>query len=153
MSWSLAGRITEIATGEKNGPWTGVTFNKGFFYVSEGGELQGRRILRIGDDGTKTVLIDNLPTRSDHHPNKPVIGPDGYLYFGQRTYSNSGVVGHDNAEFGWLKRFPNLHDIPCKDIRLNDRNFTTNNPLEPDSREEVLTGAFWPFGNPRRKTK
>ena len=107
----------------------------------------------FGDDGTKTVLIDNLPTRGDHHTNKPVIGPDGYLYFGQRTYSNSGVVGHDNAEFGWLKRFPNLHDIPCKDIRLNDRNFTTNNPLEPDSREEVLTGAFWPFGNPRRKTK
>ena len=39
MSWSRAGRITEIATGEKNGPWTGVTFYKGFFYVAEGGEL------------------------------------------------------------------------------------------------------------------
>jgi glucose/arabinose dehydrogenase len=144
------GRITEIAAGEKNGPWTGVTFNKGFFYIAEGGELQGGRILRIADDGTKTVLIDNLPTRGDHHTNGPVIGPDGYLYFGQGTFTNSGVVGQDNAAFGWLKRFPNLHDIPCKDIRLNGRNFTTTNPLEPDSRE-VLTGAFSPFGKPSSK--
>jgi hypothetical protein len=145
------GRIIEIATGEKNGPWTGVTFYKGFFYVAEGGELQGGRILRIAGDGTKTALVDNLPTRGDHHTNGSVIGPDGYLYFGQGTYTNSGVVGQDNAEFGWLKRFPNLHDIPCKDIRLNGRNFTTTHPLQPDSREEVLTGAFSPFGKPTSK--
>jgi hypothetical protein len=147
------GRITEIATGEKNGPWTGVTFYKGFFYVAEGGELQGGRILRIAHDGTKTVLIDNLPTRGDHHTNGPVIGPDGYLYFGQGTYTNSGVVGHDNAEFGWLKRFRNLHDILCKDIRLNGRNFTTANPIQSDSPEEVLTGAFSPFGKPTSKNE
>jgi glucose/arabinose dehydrogenase len=147
------GRIMEIATGEKNGPWTGVTFYKGFFYVAEGGELQGGRILRIADDGTKTVLVDNLPTRGDHHTNGPVIGPDGYLYFGQGTYTNSGVVGRDNAEFGWLKRFPNLHDIPCKDIRLKGRNFTTSNPLEPNSSQEVLTGAFSPFGKPTSKNE
>jgi glucose/arabinose dehydrogenase len=139
------GQITEIATGAKNGPWTGVTFHKGYFYVAEGGELQGGRILRIAADGTQTVLVDNLPTRGDHHTNGPVIGSDGYLYFGQGTFTNSGVVGPDNAEFGWLKRFHNLHDIPCKDIRLNGSNFSSANPLESGSRE-VLTGAFSPFG-------
>ena len=88
MSWSFAGRITEIATGEKkNGPWTGVTFYNGFFYVAEGGELQQGRILRIGDDGTKTVLVDHLTTRGGHHTNGPVMGPDGYLYFGQGPIS------------------------------------------------------------------
>lgn len=50
------GRITEIATGEKNGPWTGVTFYKGFFYVAEGGELQGGRILRIAHGGTPRLF-------------------------------------------------------------------------------------------------
>ena len=49
-------RMTEIATGQKNGPWTGITFYNGFFYVAEGGELQGGRVLRISGDGTKTVL-------------------------------------------------------------------------------------------------
>jgi hypothetical protein len=48
--------MTEIATGQKNGPWTAVTFYNGFFYVAEGGELQGERVLRISGDGTKTVL-------------------------------------------------------------------------------------------------
>jgi glucose/arabinose dehydrogenase len=96
------------------GPGPVITFYNGFFYVAEGGELQGGRILRISGDSTKTVLVDNLPTHGDHHTNGPVIGPDGYLYFGQGTYTNSGVVGRDNAEFGWLKRFPKLHDILVK---------------------------------------
>jgi glucose/arabinose dehydrogenase len=79
------------------------------------------------------------------------VGPDGQIYFGQGTYTNSAVVGEDNAEFGWLKRYPTLHDIPCKDIRVNGRTFTTGNPLKPDAREPVRTGAFSPFGKTTSK--
>lgn len=140
---------TVIATGEKNGPWTGVTFHKGDFYVAEGGELNGGRILRIRSDGNKTALLEGLPSKGDHHTNGPAVGPDGQIYFGQGTYTNSGVVGEDNAEFGWLKRFPTLHDIPCKDLRLNGRNFTTRDPLT--GRPQVETGAFSPFGKPTSK--
>ena len=143
------GAPTVIARGEKNGPWTGVTFYDGNFYVAEGGELNGGRILRISANGAKSTLVENLPSRGDHHTNGPVIGADGQIYFGQGTYTNSGIVGEDNAEFGWLKRFPSLHDIPCKDIRVKGQLFDSRDPLNPDSRERIETGAFSPFGKHR----
>lgn len=140
------GQLAVIATGGRNGPWTGVVFHQGEFYVAEGGELEGGRILRISPDGRMTALIEGLPSLGDHHTNGPVVGPDGWLYFGQGTATNSGVVGEDNAQFGWLKRFPTFHDTPCHDITLAGRNFVTANPLRPGSRERMETGAFSPFG-------
>src|SRR5690349_16391837 len=35
------GNVETICSGQKNGPWTGVTFHQGNFYVAEGGELEG----------------------------------------------------------------------------------------------------------------
>ena len=146
-----SGSITVIAEGEKNGPWNGVSFHNGSFYIAEGGELEGGRILRVTTDGKVSALVEGLPSRGDHHTNGPVVGADGWLYFGQGTHTNSAVVGEDNAQFGWLKRFPNLHDIPCKEITLNGRNFKTANPLNPKSEERVETGAFSPFGKKTTK--
>jgi glucose/arabinose dehydrogenase len=80
----------------------------------------------------------------DHHTNGPVIR-DGYLYFGQGTATNSGVVGIDNAEFGWLKRKPDFHDIPCGNIQLAGQNFTTDNVLT-GSGQKATTGAYAPYG-------
>ena len=87
------GSVTTVATGAKNGPWTGVTFHNGNFYVSEGGELLGGKILRISPEGTITSLIEDLPTVGDHHTNGLVVGSDGKLYFALGTATNSGVVG------------------------------------------------------------
>lgn len=137
---------SEIARGAKNGPWNGIAYTKGNFYVAEGGQMEGGRILRISPDGKITALIGNLPGKGDHHTNGPAIGKDGKIYFGQGTATNSGVVGKDNAEFGWLKRFPDFHDTPCRDITLAGRNFETGNALKPESGERVVTGAFSPYG-------
>jgi glucose/arabinose dehydrogenase len=142
------GRAVQIIAGTTNGPWTGATFHNGHFYISEGGEMAGGRILRVNTNGAVTVLASNLPSMGDHHTDGPVIGPDGWLYFGQGTASNSGIVGEDNAQFGWLHRHTNFHDISPRDIQLSGENFTTQNPLSPDSKEKVLTGAFLPFGTP-----
>jgi sugar lactone lactonase YvrE len=141
------GTTRVIATGE-NPPWNGVAHYGGAFFVAEGGVLQGGRILRIGMDGAITTLVEGLPGMGDHHANGPAVGPDGWIYFGQGTVTNSGVVGEDNHGFGWLPRFPSLHDVPCRDILLRGENFTTANPLAPESRERVTTGAFVPFGTP-----
>ncbi|MDB6112300.1 MAG: hypothetical protein JWR69_4050, partial [Pedosphaera sp.] len=140
------GATTVIASGTRNGPWTGVTFQQGKFFIAEGGELEGGRILRISLDGAITALVTNLPSFGDHHSDGPVIGPDGWLYFGQGTASNAGVVGEDNAQFGWLKRFPAFHDIPGQDIVLSGQNFRSANPLDARDRNGVVTGAFLPFG-------
>ncbi|MBC3542431.1 PQQ-dependent sugar dehydrogenase [Rufibacter sediminis] len=142
------GTTTQIAAGDKNGPWTGTAYHDGFFYVSEGGQLEGGRILKISRTGQITRLVEGLPSYGDHHTDAPVIGKDGYLYFGQGTATNSGVVGTDNYHYGWLKRNPTFHDIPCQDIVLTGQNFTTYNPLTEDDKDEVTTGAYLPFGTP-----
>ena len=145
------GRLTEVAAGQTNGPWTGATFHEGAFYVAEGGEMEGGRILRITPDGRVTVLVGKLPSMGDHHSNGPVIGPDGWLYFGQGTASNSGVVGEDNAQFGWLKRHPQFHDIPGQDITLAGQNFTSSDPVH--GKGKAVTGAFLPFGTASTKNQ
>lgn len=141
------GHATVIAVGEaKAGPWTGMSYHNGCFYVSEGGELRGAgRVLCIGMDGKITTLVDGLPSMGDHHANRPVAGADGWVYFGVGTATNSGVVGPDNADFGWLKRFPQLCDIPPVDITLTGQNFLS---IDKETREQKVTGAFVPYGVP-----
>ena len=139
------GKITVIARGTKNGPWTGMAWHNGAFYVAEGGEMEGGRILKITKDGTITPLISNLPSVGDHHTNGPVI-KDGYIYFGQGVATNSAVVGKDNADFGWLLRKKDFHDIPCQDITLTGQNYTSPNVLTDDTTDQATTGAFVAFG-------
>jgi glucose/arabinose dehydrogenase len=138
------GKTTVVATGARNGPWTGIVFHDGAFYVAEGGQMEGGRILRITPAGAISAIVEGLPSVGDHHTNGPAIGPDGALYFGQGVATNSGVVGEDNAKFGWLKRKPDFHDIPCRDIRLTGKNFETGNPLAGG---RAVTGAFMPFNH------
>lgn len=140
------GSATPIAAGGRNGPWTGAVFHDGAFYLAEGGQLGGGRILRIAPDGGMRVILAGLPSFGDHHTDGPAIGPDGWLYFGQGTATNSGVVGPDNAQFGWLKRHPDFSDIPCRDIVLTGANFTSPDPI--GDRGTVTTGAYMPFGTP-----
>ena len=123
-----------------------MSYANGALFVAEGGQLQGGRILRITPGGGKTTLISGLPSVGDHHTNGPAIGPDGWIYFGQGTATNSGVVGQDNLEFGWLKRKPQFHDVPGEDIVLTGANFASRNVLTGEG--TVETGAFLPFGTP-----
>lgn len=139
------GSRTVVADGSKNGPWTGIVYHAGNFYIAEGGVLEGGKILRIDRSGGITPLVENLPSLGDHHTNGPLV-KDGYIYFGQGTATNSGVVGKDNAEFGWLLRNSEFHDIPCEDIVLKGQNYTTENVLSEASGEKATTGAFVPFG-------
>ena len=89
------GERTVVATGDKNGPWNGIDYYNGSFYIAEGGVLKGGKIIRISKAGEKEVLIEDLPSLGDHHTNGPVIH-GVYLYFSQGTATNSGVVGVDN---------------------------------------------------------
>jgi hypothetical protein len=106
------------------------------------------QILRISMTGEISPLVEGLPTLGDHFTGGPVIGPDGWLYFGVGTATNSGVIGKDNFDFGWVPRYPQFHDIPCEDIVLRGVNHTTPNLLTDDPDDEAVTGAFVPFGEP-----
>lgn len=141
------GNKTTIAKGAKNGPWTGVIFYDSNFYIAEGGELEGGKILRITPSGEMSTIVEGLPSVGDHHTNGPAI-KDGYIYFGQGTATNSAVVGEDNASFGWLQRRKDFHDIPCMDIELKGENYESDNVLTETPGDKVTTGAFLPFGTP-----
>jgi glucose/arabinose dehydrogenase len=142
---SSDGSTTPVATGSRNGPWNGLTYYEGAFYVAEGGEMDGGRILKVGSDGGLSTVVEHLPSFGDHHTNGPAVGNDGWLYFGQGTATNSAVVGEDNYVFGWLKRKPEFHDTPCQDVTLAGANFDSKNPLDGNG-GRVTTGAFLPFG-------
>jgi len=138
------GALREIAAGD-GAPWNGVAYHDGALFVAQGGAVDGGRIVRFGLDGSRTVLVDKLPSLGDHHTNGPAISADGWVYFGQGTATNAGVVGEDNAMFGWLARHPEVHDIPCRDVTLAGRNYTSKD-LRPGRTGEVTTGAFQAFG-------
>jgi glucose/arabinose dehydrogenase len=144
------GSTRELARGENDGPWTGVAFHNGDFFVAAGNVRGDGRILRIQPDGQMTAIVAGLPSRGDHHTNGPTVGPDGWIYFGQGTATNSGVVGGDNAQFGWLARFPDFHDVPGQDITLAGVNYTSEDPRSPAPDSRATTGAFLPFGTPSR---
>jgi glucose/arabinose dehydrogenase len=75
------------------------------------------------------------------------MGPDGRIYFSVGTYTNSGIVGEDNASMGWLRRFPELHDVPCRDLTLTGVNYRTADIVDAEvDQGEAETGAFVPFG-------
>lgn len=122
------GSHTVVAQGV-NQPWTGGTFHRGAFYVAQGG--YPGKIVRITPDGQQSIVIDGIPSKGDHHTNGPVIGPGGWLYFAQGAITNSGVVGEDNALFGWLLARPQLHDIPAQDIVLAGHDFRSGRSFRP----------------------
>src|SRR6266568_4214455 len=143
--WALApgGDRTLIIEGLRQ-PVNGVTFHDGGLYVSEGGHPG--RISRIELNGRQTTILDNLPGPGNYHTNMVAFGPDGKLYFSQGAMTNTGIVGLDAYELGWLRRLPHAHDMPGYEIVLAGVNFETSNPLVdiPDAR--IQTGAFAPFG-------
>jgi len=146
------GNLTTIATGENNGPWNGVAFSRGAFWVAEGGSMDGGRVLRISPDGKIERVVDNIPSGGDHHVDGPIAAADGTIYFSTGTMTNSGVVGDDDWRFGWLRRHPEWHDVPCRDITLTGENFEIPDPRkEGDKSAKVTSGAFVPFGTPTTK--
>jgi glucose/arabinose dehydrogenase len=124
-------------------PVNGLSWHDGGFYVSEAGHPAA--ISRLEPDGTMNVVLGGLPGPGNYHLNMTVFGPDGKLYFSQGSMTNTGIVGLDAYELGWLRRLPHDHDIPGYDIVLNGVNVETENPLEGGA-DRVSTGAFAAFG-------
>jgi glucose/arabinose dehydrogenase len=100
-----------------NGPITDLLWHEGRLYVSHRGKIS------VLEGNDLRDLVTGLPSLGDHHNNQLTAGSDGKLYFGQGTATNSGVVGMDNLKMGWLARFPEVHDVPAKDIRVTDQGF------------------------------
>ncbi|HET7627150.1 MAG TPA: PQQ-dependent sugar dehydrogenase [Bacillales bacterium] len=132
------GKGFEVVAEGFNPPLTGINYHHGNIYVSHRGF-----VTVVKPDGTKRDIIAGLPSFGDHHNNRVVFGPDGKMYFGQGTATNSGVVGEDNS---WAKEYPFFHDYPGMSIPLRGQNFKTNEFLTETKNRVAYTGAYSAFG-------
>jgi glucose/arabinose dehydrogenase len=137
------GQRTLVAEGLRP-PVNGATWHEGSLYVSEGG--YPGRISRFSAQGEQTTILDHLPAPGNYHTNMIAFGPDGKLYFSQGAMTNTGIIGLDAYELGWLRRLPHAHDIPGYDITLADVSVETEDPLAAQPGARTRTGAFAPFG-------
>ena len=122
-------------------PVTGITWYEERLYVSESG--YPGQITRIFTDGTRETVINNLPTGGDHQLSHIVFGPDGMMYFGIGTATNSGVVGPDNT---WLGKRPRFRDLTCRNYELVGQ----KKPDQMVKSQSFCTGAIYqanPDGN------
>lgn len=106
-----------------NGPITDLLWFDGRLYISHRGKISVLEGDRVRD------LVIDLPSFGDHHNNQLAAGPDGRIYFGQGTVTNSGVVGIDNFLYQWLALRPEGHDRLPYDVTIDARTFTTINPF------------------------
>jgi glucose/arabinose dehydrogenase len=134
----------QVLADDLRAPVNGLSYHDGFLYVSEGG--YPGRISKLTLDGTLTTILDNLPSKGNYHTNMAIVGPDKKIYFSQGAMTNTGVIGLDAYEIGWLKELPHSHDIPGYDLVLNGINIETVNPLK-NTNNRVKTGGFVPFGS------
>jgi glucose/arabinose dehydrogenase len=135
------GKRTVLARGDQlERPLTSVAVHDGTIYV-----VAADTVSTLSDQGQLTPIITDLPGLGDHQADQlAFIGDRLYLSIG--TMTNSGVVGPDNAVFGWLKEPARreLHDVPCADVTLADVSFESDDPV--GGAGGVTTTAYSAFG-------
>ena len=133
---AAAGQVV-VASG-LSAPVTDLLWYHGQLYISHKGRIS------VVEDGQLRDLVTDLPSQGDHSNNQLAAGPDGWIYFGQGSVTNSGVVGPDNFAFGWPPKHPEVCDVPAHDIVLTGEVFESPDPRKPGA--TARTSAFQPFG-------
>lgn len=147
-------RIPLINPGFKiHGPIGGIALLNGEIFVShrDGDGLGVVTAFRY--DGGHRTVVGQLPTRGDHSIGDIAVAPgESRLWFGVGSATNSGVVGLDNWEAGWVKEYEEFCDQPFAPLKLLGYQFRTKNPLAglfgPD--DVAVTAPFQPFNNSSR---
>lgn len=133
------GESTTVVADDLNSPATDVKFRDGEMYAAHRGTLSVFR------DGNRSDLITDLPS-GDHFTGEIAFDDAGWVYIGNGTVTNSGVVADDNFRFGWASENPEAHDVPAKDIVLAGQNYTSLDLRTPNPSDTAATGGFTAFG-------
>ena len=98
-------------------------------------------------DGSRRTIVAGMPAQGDYGLTDLAVSPDGRLYFGIGTATNSGIVGLDNWAVGWVRQHPKVHDLPWTKLRLRIVRLDSRNPTAGlfGPGEKAVTGAFQPF--------
>jgi glucose/arabinose dehydrogenase len=90
-------------------------------------------------------VVDGLPGPGNYQTNMVAFGPDGKLYFSQGAMTNTGVIGLDAYDLGWLQLLPHARDIPGLEVVVRHAEFATDDPRAGGTGHAV-TGPFADFG-------
>jgi glucose/arabinose dehydrogenase len=132
------------------GPVGGMVCYQDRIYVSHR-DRQGRGVItQLGYKGTHSTIIAGLPAQGDYGVTDVIIHNDR-LYFGVGTATNSGVVGIDNYDEGWLKLHPRVHDEMYSPdsltLKTQGARFDTPDPRAGLFSPAIsITVPFQPFG-------
>lgn len=129
-------------------PIGGIAVNEGRIYVSHRDADGYGVITSFGYDGSHSTVVADLPCQGDHAVTDMVFNPtNGRLFFAVGSATNSGVVGEDNWQAGWVRDFPKFSDRPWYDLKLLGYRFTTPNPRAGIGNPDILvTGPMQPLG-------
>jgi glucose/arabinose dehydrogenase len=140
---STSGAIDRVRLEGPNAPSgdtaIGLTSHDGWLYFSheqKDGTFSISRVRPAG--GVVEPVVQRVPVTGDHDVNHLLFAPDGTLYFGVGSATNSGVVASaDPVNQKWLAKHPEAHDIPCRELHLTGATFD-----DPKGK----TGAYQPLG-------
>lgn len=142
------GEVSEVANLEEKGihpSVVGMTWHQGAFYFTHTEKDLSGAVSKMTPDGTVTRLLSGIvDSKSDHQPNDIRVGPDGRMYVANGIGGNSGYM--DQSQTPFIMISPDGHPTPAKDIVLTGVNLKIPNFLTKEMGDEVMTGAFVPFG-------
>jgi sugar lactone lactonase YvrE len=129
-----------------------MAVTKDKIYVSHRDDAGMGVITAFGFDGSHSTVVADMPAGGDYALTDVSIHPsNGRIYFGVGAATNSGVVGLDNWEVGWVQENPRFSDRPLLNMKLNGYRFTTANPYGGlfGGDDIAVTAPFQPFGDSR----
>ena len=131
------------------GPIGGMAVANGKIYVTHRDSRGAGMITRLDYDGGHETIIADLPAQGDYGLTDIAVSPiSGRVWFGCGSATNSGVVGLDNWQVGWVDDHPAFSDKPFGDVKLNGFQFRTKNPKGGlfGGDDYVVTGPLQAFG-------
>lgn len=134
------------------GPVGGMVAFNGKVYVAHRNRA-GRGVITALDtsNGLPQTVVADLPAEGEHGVLDLVLNRyDGRLYFAIGSTTNSGVVGLDNWEQGWVSDHEKACDAPtpASPVKLLGYRFDTPNPKAGlfGGSDIAVTAPFQPFG-------
>ena len=128
----------------------GMAARNGKIYVSHRDSRDMGVITEFDLSGNHRTVIADLPAQGDYGVTDIAIPPapvEPRLYFGVGAATNSGVVGLDNWEEGWVRTHRDACDLPYQTLNLQGFRFDVPNPeasiFSPSS---LVTVPFEPLG-------
>ncbi len=135
-------------------PIGGLVAYQGRVFVTHRDENGNGVVTSFGYDGSHRTVVSDLPAQGDNSLTDITVNPtNGRLFFALGSATNSGVVGEDNWQVGWVRDYPKFCDMPWdvgkknSYLKLLGYRFSTPNPRAGLGQDDiVVTGPMQPLG-------